>query len=75
MQRRSFTKLLALGSGGQLIGEDEARAEAEADKDEDLRGADAVEAIVRAGAAEGKEEEPEDEEEEMANDAVFRRRM
>jgi isopentenyl diphosphate isomerase/L-lactate dehydrogenase-like FMN-dependent dehydrogenase len=35
MQRRSFTKLLALGAGGQLIGEDEARAEAEADDTDD----------------------------------------
>ena len=33
MQRRSFTKLLALGAGGQLIGEDEAQAEA-ADPDD-----------------------------------------
>ena len=36
MQRRSFTKLLALGAGGQLIGEDEAQAEAaEADDNKD----------------------------------------
>ena len=33
MQRRSLTKLLALGAGGQLIGEDEAQAEA-ADPDD-----------------------------------------